>query len=248
MSFRRLLLGGAAALLAGLVYLNALHNPFVYDDYRTIVENVSVQSPGSFRAIVLHDITRPIVNLSYAADRALWGAQPFGFHVTSVLLHMLNVVLLYQLAWRFAEDLMSASTARGPVVAGTAAVLFAVHPMMTEAVGYISGRSEVLCATLFLLALMSGRRWLRGDGAIWALLSIGLWIVALASKEIAAMFPFVLACYDWLVAPGTHVQKRRRMLTVHLPIVTIALLSAVIRLAVFARVENAEHMMVQIGR
>src|SRR2546426_11639094 len=113
MSSRRLLVGGAAALLAGLVYLNALHNPFVYDDYRTIVENGSVQSPGSFRAIVLHDITRPIVNLSYAADRALWGAlwgaQPFGFHVTSVLLHMVNVVLLYQLASRFADDLMSAS-------------------------------------------------------------------------------------------------------------------------------------------
>src|SRR5207247_1475821 len=183
-------------------YLNALHNPFVYDDYRTIVENVSVQSPGSFRAIVLHDITRPIVNLSYAADRALWGAQPFGFHVTSVLLHMLNVVLLCQLAWRFADDLMPASdggreagsakraaarsaqsamTARGPVVASTAAVLFAVHPMMTEAVGYISGRSEVLCATFFLLALMSGRRWLHGDGAIWAMLSIALWLVALAT-------------------------------------------------------------------
>src|SRR5438128_12620517 len=113
MSFRRLLLGGAAALLAGLVYLNALHNPFVYDDYRTIVDNVSVQSPGSFRAIVLHDITRPIVNLSYAADRALWGAQPFGFHVTSVILHMLNVLLLYQLACRFAADLIPASDRAG---------------------------------------------------------------------------------------------------------------------------------------
>ncbi|PYR64474.1 MAG: hypothetical protein DMF91_00200 [Acidobacteria bacterium] len=246
------------------MYLNALHNPFVYDDSRTIVENVSVQSPGSFRAIVLHDITRPIVNLSYAADRALWGAQPFGFHVTSVLLHMLNVVLLYQLAWRFADDLspasdggrdsakraaarsaQSAMTARGPVVASTAAVLFAVHPMMTEAVGYISGRSEVLCATFFLLALMSGRRWLHGDGAIWAMLSIALWLVALATKEIAAMFPFVLACYDWLIAPGNQVQKRRRMLTVHLPIITIAILAAVVRLTVFARVENADPMMVR---
>jgi tetratricopeptide (TPR) repeat protein len=266
MSSRRLLLGGAAALLAGLVYLNALHNPFVYDDYRTIVENVSVQSPGSFRAIVLHDITRPIVNISYAADRALWGAQPFGFHVTSVLLHMLNVMLLCQLAWQFADDVSagsgdarhagagkradarsarSAMPARGQVVACTAAVLFAVHPMMTEAVGYISGRSEVLCATFFLLALMCGRRWLRGDGTIWALLSIGLWIVAMATKEIAAMFPFVLASYDWLIAPATRVEKRRRMLTVHLPMVTIALLAAVIRLAVFARVENAEHVMVQ---
>jgi Flp pilus assembly protein TadD len=259
----RLLLGGAAALLAGLVYLNALHNPFVYDDYRTIVENVSVQSPGSFRAIVLHDITRPIVNISYAADRALWGAEPFGFHVTSVLLHMLNVMLLWQLAWQLADDLnaapaatrsagsarradaRSAMSARGQVVAGAAAILFAVHPMMTEAVGYISGRSEVLCATFFLLALMCGRRWIRGHGAIWALLSVGLWIVALATKEIAAMFPFVLAGYDWLIAPGTRVDKRGRTLFVYVPIIAVALMAAVARLAVFARVENAELVAVQ---
>ena len=77
-----------------------------------------------------------------------------GFHVTNVLLHMLNVVLLFQLAWRFEKGRLLAAFA--------ASTLLAVHPMMTEAVGYISGRSEVLCATFFMLAMMSGRRWLEG--------------------------------------------------------------------------------------
>ena len=130
-------------------------------------------------------------------------------------------------------------------MACTAAVLFAVHPMMTESVGYISGRSEVLCATFFLLALMCGRRWTRGGGAAWVLLSIGFWIMALTAKEIAAMFPFVFACYDWLIAPGSNTQKRRRMSTVHLPIVAIEVLAAVGRLTVFAHVENAEQMTVR---
>src|SRR5207247_10562788 len=84
---------GVAALLAGLVYLNALHNPFVYDDYHTVVENRSIDRLADVRAIVLHDVTRPVVNLSYAIDRALWGATPVGFHVTNLLLHMLNVIL-----------------------------------------------------------------------------------------------------------------------------------------------------------
>src|SRR5438046_2908360 len=63
----------AAALLAGLVYLNALRNPFVFDDYRTILDNGSIVNLRDLRTIVLHDATRPVVNLSYAIDRAMWG-------------------------------------------------------------------------------------------------------------------------------------------------------------------------------
>src|SRR4029077_11939329 len=129
-----------------------LHNPFVYDDHHTIVTNTSIVRLTDLRAIVRHDVTRPLVNLSYAIDRALWGGEPFGFHASSVLLHMLNVALLFALARRLS----------GSFAAFAAAALFAVHPMMTEAVGYVSGRSEVLCAMFFLLALMAGRRWLRG--------------------------------------------------------------------------------------
>src|SRR6516165_839007 len=90
----------AAAALGGLVYLNALHNPFVYDDYHTVAANPSIVTLTNLRAIVGHDMTRPLVNASYAVDRALWGDGPFGFHLTSLLLHLLNVVLLFQIARR----------------------------------------------------------------------------------------------------------------------------------------------------
>src|SRR5215510_5032379 len=93
-----------AAALGGLVYLNALHNPFVYDDFHTVVDNTSLKNPANLLSIVHHDVARPLVNVSYAFDRAIWGPGPFGFHLTSVLLHVLNVVLLFQLAWRLTED------------------------------------------------------------------------------------------------------------------------------------------------
>lgn len=227
---------GTAALLAGLVYVNALHNPFVYDDYHTVVANASIQRGAGIRAAVLHDVTRPIVNLSYAMDRALWGSGPAGFHVTNVLLHMLNVVLLYHFVRRLAEG------RRAGLVACAAAVLFAVHPMMTEAVGYISGRSEVLCATWFLAGLLCGRRWMTGGGIRWRILTVAFWIAALATKETAAMFPFVLFACDRLTTPPSGTpstaprasapDRRTRLLTMHLPLMTIAAAAGVVRLAI----------------
>ena len=118
------------------------------------------------------------MNLSYAIDRALWGAEPFGFHLTNVLLHMLNVALLFRVAWHVADDRRSSRPsdlrpAAPIIVAFAGASLFAVHPLMTEAVGYISGRSEVLCATFFLGALLCARRWMRGGGKVWWVATAG---------------------------------------------------------------------------
>ena len=156
----------AAVLMGGLVYANALDNPFVYDDYVSVVENPSIHPPLYLQSVLLYKATRPLVNASYAIDRAMWGPQPFGFHLTSVLLHMLNVALTFLLAWRLTEDgQQKTGTAAQPQVAAFAAAsLFAAHPLMTEAVGYISGRSEVLCATFFLSALLTARRWMRDGG------------------------------------------------------------------------------------
>src|SRR6476660_9544832 len=122
------------------------------------------------------------------------------------------------MAQRVAEDrrrIRPLNAADPVIVAMTASLLFAVHPMMTEAVGYISGRSEVLCATFFLLALLCARRWMREGGVASWLASVGLWIAALLTKEIAMALPVVLLCYDRLILRGTAVERRRRLLRFH---------------------------------
>lgn len=223
------LLAGVAVVLAGLVYVNALHNPFVYDDRRLVVENRSLRSPLDLRAIVLHEVTRPVVNLSYAIDRTIWGAAPFGFHVTNVLLHMLNVALLF--------DFTRRATGRR-LAAFLAAALFAVHPMMTQAVGYVSGRAELLCTMFFLLALDTARRWMLGGAAGWLFATFGLWILALASKETAAVFVVIALAYDRLVLPGTVAERSRRMRMMHVPFIGLAVLAVAVRLAVFTAIEH----------
>ena len=202
----RLIACGAAALLALFVYANALFNPFVYDDHRLILENTSIQYLADWRAIVVHDMTRPLVNFSYALDYAIWrGRSPFGFHFTNVLIHAANVVLLFQLGFALATDFASQAPSRvaSPLtVASAASVLFAVHPLLSQAVGYVSARSELVCTTFYLLALLAARRALQGRGLGWWAAALGAWLLALASRETAATLPVVLACYDFSNSHG----------------------------------------------
>jgi protein O-mannosyl-transferase len=241
-----------AAILGGLVYVNALRNPFVYDDHHTVVENGSIARLSDLRAIVAGAVTRPLVNFSYALDRAVWGPAPLGFHVTNVALHVVAVSLLFVLSRRLGLGVMAAFVA---------ATVFAVHPMMTEAVGYVSGRSELVCATFFMLALLCGRRWLqaasgsddRGATArggvvvasdagrhrrFWGAATAAAWVAALAAKESAAMFPFVFLVYD-CVGGFSERDRRRRLRRIHLPLLAVAVVAGIARLVILARYEAA---------
>ena len=171
-------LAGIAAIYSGLIYLNALHNPYVYDDNRTVLNNTSIEDITNVRHIVFREITRPVVNFSYALDRAIWPTQPFGHHTTSVFLHVVNVLLLFRLAWvatndRRAHGPPDASSDVTPAIAAfVTASLFGLHPMQTESVGYISGRSELVypCSSCWRCWRRAGGSWVPGaDGSGWRL-------------------------------------------------------------------------------
>jgi protein O-mannosyl-transferase len=85
----------------------------------------------------------------------------------------------------------------------------------------------VLCAVFFLSALLAARRWMISGGAASWLLTWLLWIASLLTKETGVMFPFVLLCLDRMIIPGTPVQHRRRLFTLHLPLLAIALAGGV---------------------
>jgi protein O-mannosyl-transferase len=232
-----------AALLAVLVYWNALNNPFVYDDFRVIVENASILNVWNLQTVIVRDFTRPIVNLSYAIDTALWGRLPVGYHVTNVLLHAINVMLVFWVALLASEDRRRqagqqiGASASPMVIASVTAMLFAVHPMMTQAVGYISARSEVAYTAFFLLAFLAGRRWMLGGGKRWWIFCVGLWVVAMLTKESAAMLSFVLLAYDWLVLDAPWSERRRRFLRLGFPLLAITFAGGAGRLGVLMWVE-----------
>jgi len=233
-----------AVLAAGLVYLNALHAPYVYDDYRTILSNASLIPPFEWRAVLLFDLTRPVTNLSFAIDHLIWTSLPFGLHVTNVLLHMLNTALVFALALRVARDSTRAGAKLGErSVAFMTSALFAVHPLMTETVTYISSRSDLLVATALLSAFLCARRWVLGGGAHWWLASAALWLVGIATKETALVAPLLLLVWDLLLVGGDG--RRRRVLRLHLPIWLIAVAAGAWRTTVFVMQEHAGAVQVE---
>src|SRR6185436_9686571 len=91
-------------LLAVAVYFEAIGNPFVYDDLETVVRNPSLRDLSNWVFVLVFSPFRPVVNVSYAVDAAIWGLDPFGFHLTGVLLHALNVALFYLFARALLRD------------------------------------------------------------------------------------------------------------------------------------------------
>jgi cytochrome c-type biogenesis protein CcmH/NrfG len=252
---RQRLIGGLLALTLSIVaYVNVFDNPFVYDDYDTVVSNPSLVDVSNVVFVLVHSPFRPVVNVSYALDRLIWGFWAPGFHLTNVLLHALVVGLLYAFILRALSDTRARVSGgeldwRDPGrfdawAACTAATLFGVHPLMSEAVAYISGRSELLVGVFFFCALLCGR------AAIVAPLSpnvdrrrprlvrstigtVVFGVLALFSKESGAMLPFVLCMYDLMVVPGPPEGRRWRLTHVFLPSFAVLAIVGLVRFLFF---------------
>lgn len=176
-----LLLAGTVAV----VYLNSFRGVFQFDDYNVIVDNGGVHAWGAFLAGLPRGI-RPLLKLTYTLN---WtsGLGLFGFHLVNVGLHAANAVMLFFLASRIGGPSISRFAALLP------ALLFAVHPVQTEAVTYISGRSVSLMAFFYLgslLAYLGGRE--RRSRFLLYVASPILFLLAAASKEVALTLPFAL--------------------------------------------------------
>ena len=209
------LLPALAAALACAAYVNALDNPFVYDDRDTVVANASLADLSNVRFILVYSPFRPVVNASYALDRWLWEYRPFGYHLTNVALHAAAVLLLYAWVRRILTDTGSGREANVAAFAGAA--LFAVHPLQSEAVAYVSGRSELMCAVWFLAALLLARDAILSGSRARTAGAILCGLLAIASKEIGLVLPFVVLAYDWLLRPGDDAARRWRLWRVFVP-------------------------------
>ena len=164
-----------------------------------MLSNRSLADPSNIRFLLVYTPFRPVVNVSYGLDRFLWGPAPFGFHVTSVALHavasMLFCVLLQRLLWDAGARRWSG------VAAFAGAALFAVHPLQTEAVGYVSGRSELLCAVWVFASVLAARRAVTTGSAGAGAAALACGLVAVASKEVALVLPLIVLTYAWLLPP-----------------------------------------------
>jgi hypothetical protein len=180
------------AFVAVLVHWPALSNGFALDDVRLVEDNPAIVSLARIPKLFLepywnapgehYGLYRPLTVASFAIDRGVLGAGPFGFHLVSVVLHSAVAAM----AWL---ALRRAGTHYGTALLG--AGLFAVLPIHTEAVANIAGRAELLAALFVLAAWVAHRRaGEAGTTALrWRIGAAFLYFGAVLSKESAILAP-----------------------------------------------------------
>jgi protein O-mannosyl-transferase len=175
-----------------LIYANSLGNDFVFDDIYLIVENHQLKA---LHVPYLLSTYRPFRDLSYALDLVIWGEGPFGFHLTNILFHAANVVLVFVLIRRLTGSI---------VTSFVTALIFAVHPLQTDAVAYISGRRDLLFSFFYLLAAHSYLSYYRTNrsirGAVHFVLFLLFWSFSMLSKEMAASLPILIFVWHYCEA------------------------------------------------
>jgi protein O-mannosyl-transferase len=183
------------AIVTFAVYFQVLRNPFAnYDDADYVLQNANVQhglNGATLRWALTstdHANWHPVTWLSHAADWELFGPNPAGHHLTSLLLHIANVVLLF-----FFLERVTQARLRSLAVAA----LFAVHPLNVESVVWIAERKNVLCMLFFLLTLLAYSSYARRPG-VWRYLPVALGLaLGLAAKPMLVTVPFVLLLLDF---------------------------------------------------
>ncbi|HEV2520816.1 MAG TPA: hypothetical protein VGT24_00430 [Candidatus Acidoferrales bacterium] len=175
---------GILLAAAALVYSNTLGNQFALDDELYILHNAQVTDPSLQRLFSpnpFSNVFRPVTFATLAANWALGEAEPVIYHIVNLALHAGATLLLFLLL----QELL-ASISEGKTVAFAAALLYAVHPIHTEAVSWVVGRAELLAAGFLFAGWLLHLR----DRPIASLVCFAL---ALLSKESAvAFFPLLL--------------------------------------------------------
>jgi len=182
----------------------------------------------------------PVTWLSFGLDHALWGMDPFGYHLTNILLHAANTALFYLLALRLLRLSLTEVSERAITLgAAMAALFFAVHPLRVESVAWITERRDVLSSLFYLLTVLAYLRACATDGPPrrrWLLASILAYGLGLLAKSLVMSLPFVLLVLDVYPLRRAH-RHWRRVLLEKVPYLLLAVAAAVISvLVVMAKV------------
>ena len=198
--------GIVLAVVTMLVFSPSLTSGFVYDARLQILTDPFLHDPWNWLAVLTFgtlgmdvlDFNRPVNLASLMLDATVWGREPFGYHLTSVLLHVANVVLLWEMLRRLAPGMPAAAALVGPL-------FFAMHPLVTEAVCEPTFREDLLVAlfTLTGLVLAIGHQPERRGSDGWrAAGCVACSLLAIGSKESGIAAPVSIAVYWMLFRRG----------------------------------------------
>src|SRR6266567_3390765 len=203
-------------LLTLAAYSNSFGGSFQLDDLSSIVDDPVIKDLRHFLPGGEGYLQRPnrsVAYLTFAMNYWVGGLAPAGYHVVNLCVHLLNALLVYALValcFRTPRLRDSGLSLHAREIAAVAAVLFATHPLQTQAVTYVVQRITSLATTFCLLALVQYLRWRMAPAdsarrvariASYALLLLTT-VLAMRTKEIAFTFPLVIALFELCLLDG----------------------------------------------
>ena len=193
----------ALILLAGLLtYANGLTNPFIFDDFGSVVRNESIRDLADLKSVLTPPTEtsvarRPLVNLSFAINYAIGGLDVVGYRVVNLALHIACALVIFGLVRR------TLGTPRGAGLAGVAALVWVVHPLNSEVVNYVSERSDSMMTLCYLGALYASMRAHQSpQPARWRIAAVVLCALGMWCKESMATAPILIWLYDAIYLRG----------------------------------------------
>ena len=191
---RSVLAVAGVVVCVALAFFPCLKSAFFnWDDGDYVVSNHALGLPApaavsaAFGSFFVGNY-QPLTILSLSLDHWLFGLAPFGYHLTNLLLHLANVLLVLWLFRRLTGNMF---------VASATALFFGLHPLRVEAVAWISCRKELLYTAFFLGGLVVYVGYLKKGGARRYLFTLLLFFCALLSKATAVIFPLVMFVFDY---------------------------------------------------
>src|SRR5213083_1116579 len=187
-------------------FLPTLQNQFVsWDDDKNFLENPHYRGLGwtqlrwMWTTHLGHYI--PLTWMTLGLDYLLWGMNPFGYHLTSLLLHAANAVVFFFVVHRILTLALPSPSEHGYALAvssGVAALVFAIHPLRVETVAWVTERRDVLSGLFYLVTILLYLRACEGEerGRRWYSLAVATFVLALLSKSMVVNLPIVLLILD----------------------------------------------------
>ncbi|TAN63444.1 tetratricopeptide repeat protein [bacterium] len=206
------------AILSAAIYSNIVSAPFVFDDHEAIALNPKITALRNFLDF---SGTRYVGNLTFALNYAIGGLNTFGYHAVNVLIHILNSILVFILVESLFKTpaMKTAGNERGApamAVAFGAGLIFAAHPVQTQAVTYLSQRFASLAAffyigavVLYVSARLNMEDNSRMKAGVFYLLGLVSTVAALKTKEISFTLPLMIMLVEWFFFRGAGNNIRR---------------------------------------
>ncbi len=185
------------AAAGALAYRNTLNSPFIFDDMTQIVQNEHIRSwhwPWSF----IENNRRPFLYATLAFNFHFSGLNPFGYHLFNISVHILAAMMFFLLVRKTLLFPAAAERFRrkANVLALSAATLWLLHPIHTQAVTYLIQRAESLMGLFFLSTLYFSSKYFTSRRHSWIMAAAVTSLLAGLTKEVALVLPFMIFFYD----------------------------------------------------